>query len=76
LAADGDRDLSAIDLSSGVALVLGSEGKGIRPLVRKTCDYVARIPMAGIVESLNVAAAGAIALYEVARQRRSRRSAP
>jgi 23S rRNA (guanosine2251-2'-O)-methyltransferase len=76
LAADGDRDLSAIDLSSGVALVLGSEGKGIRPLVRKTCDHVARIPMAGSIGSLNVASAGAIALYEVARQRRSRRSAP
>jgi 23S rRNA (guanosine2251-2'-O)-methyltransferase len=76
LAADGDRELSAIDLTSGVALVLGNEGKGIRPLVRKTCDHVVRIPMAGSIGSLNVAAAGAIALYEVARQRRSRRSAP
>jgi 23S rRNA (guanosine2251-2'-O)-methyltransferase len=76
LAADGDRELSALDLAAGVALVLGSEGKGIRPLVRKTCDHVARIPMAGSVGSLNVAAAGAIALYEVVRQRRSRRSAP
>ena len=76
LAPDGDRELSGIDLTSGVALVLGSEGKGIRPLVRKTCDHVARIPMAGSVGSLNVGAAGAIALYEVARQRRSRRSAP
>ena len=76
LAAEADRELSAIDLTSGVALVLGSEGTGMRPLVRKTCDYVARISLKGSVASLNVAAAGAIALYEVARQRRSRRSAP
>ena len=71
LAADGERDLSQIDLTSGIALVLGSEGKGVRPLVRKTCDHVARIPMSGKVGSLNVSAAGAIAMYEVARQRRS-----
>ena len=76
LATEAERELSQIDLTSGVALVLGSEGKGIRPLVRKTCDHVARIPMAGKVASLNVAAAGAVALYEVARQRRGRRSAP
>jgi 23S rRNA (guanosine2251-2'-O)-methyltransferase len=69
LAADGDRDLRDVDLTSPIALVLGSEGKGVRPLVRKTCDHVARIPMAGRVGSLNVSAAGAIALYEVARQR-------
>jgi 23S rRNA (guanosine2251-2'-O)-methyltransferase len=76
LAADADRDLPAVDLTSGIALVLGSEGKGVRPLVRKTCDHVARIPMQGQVGSLNVAAAGAIALYEAARQRRAARSAP
>src|SRR6185295_1105619 len=72
LAADGDRDLSAIDLHAPTALVLGSEGSGVRPLVRKTCDHVARIPMAGRVGSLNVSAAGAVALYEVARQRARR----
>lgn len=69
LAADGDRLLGAVDLKSPIALVLGSEGKGVRPLVRKTCDHVARIPMAGELGSLNVSAAGAIALYEVVRQR-------
>ena len=74
LAADGDKDLGEIDLRSRIALVMGSEGEGVRPLVRKTCDHVARIPMAGKVGSLNVAAAGAIALYEVARQRAGRRS--
>jgi 23S rRNA (guanosine2251-2'-O)-methyltransferase len=69
LAADGDRELGAIDLTVPTALVLGSEGSGVRPLVRKTCDHVARIPMSASVGSLNVAAAGAVALYEVARQR-------
>ena len=71
LAADSDAELHEVDLTSPIALVMGSEGKGVRPLVRKTCDHVARIAMAGKVGSLNVAAAGAIALYEVARQRRA-----
>jgi 23S rRNA (guanosine2251-2'-O)-methyltransferase len=69
LAAEADRELSAFDLTLPTALVLGSEGAGVRPLVRKTCDHLARIPMAGQVGSLNVAAAGAVALYEIARQR-------
>ena len=72
LAADGDRDLSQIDLTMAIALVLGGEGKGVRPLVRRSCDHVARIPMQGGVGSLNVSAAGAIAFYEVARQRAAR----
>jgi 23S rRNA (guanosine2251-2'-O)-methyltransferase len=71
LAADGDKALGDIDLKEPTALVLGSEGAGVRPLVRKTCDHVARIPMGGQVGSLNVSAAGAISLYEVARQRAS-----
>ena len=70
LAADGDQELGDIDLTSPIAIVVGSEGDGVRPLVKKTCDHVARIPMAGQVGSLNVSAAGAIALYEVARQRK------
>jgi 23S rRNA (guanosine2251-2'-O)-methyltransferase len=70
LAADGDRELNEIDLTVPTALVMGSEGAGVRPLVRKTCDHVARVGMVGKIGSLNVAAAGAISLYEVARQRR------
>jgi 23S rRNA (guanosine2251-2'-O)-methyltransferase len=70
LAGEGGEELHRIDLTSPIALVLGSEGEGVRPLVRKTCDHVARIPMYGKVGSLNVSAAGAIAMYEVARQRR------
>jgi len=69
LAAEGDKALGEVDLTAPTALVLGSEGSGVRRLVRKTCDHLARIPMAGRVGSLNVSAAGAVALYEVARQR-------
>ena len=69
LAAEGEEDIATIDLTSPIAIVMGSEGAGVRELVRKTCDHVARIPMAGKVGSLNVSVAGAIALYEVARQR-------
>lgn len=73
LAVDGEQAIAQVDLTSPIALVLGSEGKGVRPLVRKTCDHVAHISMAGQVGSLNVSAAGAIALYEVARQRAAAR---
>jgi 23S rRNA (guanosine2251-2'-O)-methyltransferase len=69
LAADGERLVGELDLAGPTALVLGSEGEGLRPLVRKTCDHSARIPMAGELDSLSVSASAAIALYEVARQR-------
>lgn len=52
-------------------LVLGREGEGLHDLVRKTCDQLLRIPMAGKVSSLNVSAAGAVVLYEAYRQRRN-----
>jgi len=70
LAADGEKPLTAVDLTSPTALVLGSEGEGLRPLVRRTCDLSASIPMMGEFDSLSVSASAAIALYEVARQRR------
>ncbi len=70
LAADGDRELGQVDLKGPIALVMGSEGEGIRPLVRRTCDHAARIGMMGGVESLSVSAAASVALYEAARQRR------
>lgn len=72
LAADGEQELAALDLAGPTALVLGSEGEGIRQLVRKTCDHGARIGMASGVESLSVSAAASVALYEAARQRRGR----
>ena len=58
------------DLSGGAAIVLGAEGKGLRPLVRRMCDALVSIPLAGDVESLNVSVAAALLLYEARRQRR------
>ena len=58
------------DLSGKVALVLGSEGKGIRRNVLEHCDRTVTIPMLGRVESLNVASAAAVLCYEVRRQQR------
>jgi 23S rRNA (guanosine2251-2'-O)-methyltransferase len=57
------------DLSGGVVFVFGAEGKGLRPLVRRTCDEAVSIPHAGNVESLNVSVAAALLLYETQRQR-------
>jgi 23S rRNA (guanosine2251-2'-O)-methyltransferase len=70
--AGAPEDLTGVDLSIPTALVLGSEESGLRPLVRRTCDRVARIPMKGKVGSLNASVSAAIALYEAQRQRRAR----
>lgn len=57
------------DMCGSLGLIVGSEGQGLARLVRQTCDFLIRLPMHGQVESLNAAVAGAIALYEVLRQR-------
>jgi 23S rRNA (guanosine2251-2'-O)-methyltransferase len=67
--ADGGTSMWESDLSGGVALVLGAEGKGVRPLVRRTCDALVSIPLGAGVESLNVSVAAAVLLYEARRQR-------
>ena len=68
---DGGTQSSLYDvnLKGSIAIVVGSEGKGIRPLIKKTCDQVVSIPMSGNVESLNVSVATAVTLFEIKRQR-------
>jgi 23S rRNA (guanosine2251-2'-O)-methyltransferase len=67
--APGTRPPWELDLRGPLAVVLGNESRGLRPLVAASCDRLTRIPLAGSIGSLNVAAAGAAILYEVARQR-------
>jgi len=67
----GSIDYDEFDFTGDCVLVLGREGAGLHDLVRKTCDHLLKIPMAGGVSSLNVSAAGAVVLYEAARQRRA-----
>ena len=68
--ADGVR-YDTIDFDMPLAVVLGSEGEGISPLVKKNWDFIASIPMLGKVNSLNVSCAAAVVLFEAARQKRS-----
>lgn len=70
-AGDADTPMWEADLAGGLALVFGAEGRGLRPLVRRTCDAAVSIPLAGKVESLNVSVAAAVLLYEARRQRRT-----
>ena len=72
LAGEADQDLYGLDLKGPLALVLGSEGRGLRRLTRERCDFLARLPMLGSVESLNVSVATGICLYEALRQRTQR----
>lgn len=70
-AADGAAPTSMweADLSGGVVFVFGAEGRGVRPLVRRRCDAMVAIPLAGRIESLNVSVAAALLLYEARRRR-------
>jgi len=70
-AGDGAQSMWEADLAGGAALVFGAEGRGLRPLVRRSCDALVSIPMLGRVESLNVSVAAAVLLYEARRQRAS-----
>ena len=67
----GAPDYSDHDFRGDCCLVLGAEGSGLHDLVKRTCDHLLRIPMAGSVSSLNVSVAGAVVMFEAMRQRRA-----
>jgi 23S rRNA (guanosine2251-2'-O)-methyltransferase len=72
----GTPDYTDFDFKTDCVLVLGREGAGLHALVKKTCDHLLRIPMAGQVSSLNVSVAGAVVMYEAMRQRRQAAAPP
>ena len=69
LAGEATQSLYAVDLAGPIGIVMGGEGEGMRRLTREHCDWLAKIPMIGEVESLNVSVATGIALFEARRQR-------
>ena len=66
---DGKTDYAKIDFKLPSAIVIGGEGKGLSPLVRKRCDTIAFIPMKGQIASLNASVAAALVMYAAFRQR-------
>ncbi|MHB8828215.1 MAG: 23S rRNA (guanosine(2251)-2'-O)-methyltransferase RlmB [Syntrophales bacterium] len=66
--ADAENDISSLPYDGNVALVMGSEGRGIRPLIRKNCDFLISVPMRGRVTSLNVSVATGVILFEIIRK--------
>ena len=68
---DARQPVYALDGSLPLVVVVGGEGRGIRPLVRRSCDILVAIPQAGPLDSLNASVAAAVALYEIVRQRRA-----
>jgi 23S rRNA (guanosine2251-2'-O)-methyltransferase len=72
---EAERTLYEIDLSGPLAWALGAEGQGLRRLTREKCDWLARIPLQGQTESLNVSVASGVCLFETLRQRRAKSAA-
>ncbi len=72
----GTPDYTDFAFRGDCCLVLGSEGTGLHDLVKRTCDHLLRIPMAGSVSSLNVSVAGAVVMFEAMRQRRAAAARP
>lgn len=69
---EGTQNIYDVDLKGSIAIVMGAEGEGMRQLTKKHCDFLAKIPMQGTVESLNVSVATGICLFEAQRQRLNR----
>lgn len=67
----GEKLYTQVDYTTPIAIVVGNEGRGIRRLVRETCDHLIKIPLYGKLASLNASVAGALVMYEVAKQRRA-----
>lgn len=68
-AMDAESNFYDADLTGGIVLVIGNEGKGMRRLTRENCDMLIKIPMAGKINSLNASAAAAVLMYEIFKQR-------
>lgn len=69
-AGEAEEQLFDVNLTGSLALVMGGEEKGLRHLTRETCDQLVKLPMAGVVESLNISVAAGVSLFEAVRQRR------
>jgi 23S rRNA (guanosine2251-2'-O)-methyltransferase len=67
----GDQDYDRVEYATPAAFVLGGEGRGLHEMVRRRCDFLVRIPMAGQISSLNVSVAAGVILFEWARRRRA-----
>lgn len=72
LAGESDQSLYELDLKGPLAVVMGAEGEGMRRLTKEQCDFLARLPMSGSVESLNVSVATGVTLFEALRQRQAK----
>ncbi|HVH47890.1 MAG TPA: TrmH family RNA methyltransferase [Labilithrix sp.] len=69
LDANAERDLRDVEAEGPVVIVIGAEGKGLRKPVKRACTELARLPMCGVLDSLNASVAGGIAMYELLRRR-------
>ena len=68
----GGREIYDLDLCQDVCIVIGGEGRGLRPVVKKQCDELVSIPMIGPIDSMNASVAAGILYFEVVRQRRAK----
>lgn len=67
---DAEKNFSDADLTGGIVLIIGNEGRGMRRLTKENCDLLVKIPMTGEINSLNASVAGAVLMYEIFRQRK------